>query len=48
MPKEIEDKLKREAQKKYPNDKEAQNRYIYGTLNKIEQDKSYRKKRRKK
>lgn len=36
MPKKIEDKLKREARKKFPNDKEKQNAYVYGTLTKIE------------
>lgn len=36
MPKEIEDKLKREAEKKFPDDKERQDRYVYGTLQRIE------------
>ena len=48
MPKELEDKLKREAKKKFPNDKERQDRYVYGTLNREKQDAAHRKKRRKK
>jgi len=32
MPKELEKKLKRQARKKFPGDKERQDRYVYGTL----------------
>lgn len=35
MPKMVEAKLKREAAQKFPNDKERQDRYVYGTLNKM-------------
>lgn len=34
MPKKMEKELKAEAKKKFPNDKERQNRYVYGTLQK--------------
>ena len=34
MPKELEKILKREAAKKFPGDKEKQDRYVYGTLRK--------------
>lgn len=47
MPKELEDKLKREAKKKFPNDKERQDRYVYGTLERHKQDEKHRQKRRK-
>lgn len=36
MPKKIESRLKREAAKKFPGDQERQDRYVYGTLNKLE------------
>jgi hypothetical protein len=39
MPKAIEDKLKREAEKKFPEDMERQNAYVYGTMQKIEENK---------
>jgi len=32
MPKELEEKLKKTARKKFPKDKERQDRYVYGTL----------------
>jgi len=32
MPKALEEKLKRQARKKFPGDKERQDRYVYGTL----------------
>lgn len=35
MPKKVERKLKREARKKYPGDKEKQDQYVYGTMNKL-------------
>lgn len=35
MPKQVEEKLRREAIRKFPNDKSRQNAYIYGTLRKI-------------
>ena len=34
MPKALEQKLKREAKKKFPKDKERQDAYVYGTLRK--------------
>ena len=34
MPKALEQKLKREAKKKFPKDKERQNAYVYKTLRK--------------
>lgn len=34
MPKKLEEKLKKKAQKMFPNDKEKQNAYVYGTLRK--------------
>lgn len=36
MPKELHDKLKKRAEQKFPGDKERQDKYIYGTLAKIE------------
>lgn len=32
MPKAVEDKLRREAEEKFPGDKERQDRYVYGTM----------------
>ena len=32
MPKTVEAKLRREAEKKFPGDTERQNAYVYGTL----------------
>lgn len=32
MPKVLEDKLRRIARKKWPGDKEKQDRFVYGTL----------------
>jgi hypothetical protein len=32
MPQMLENKLKAEARKKFPNDKERQDVYVYGTL----------------
>jgi len=34
MPKELERKLKAEARKKFPKNKERQDSYVYGTLRK--------------
>jgi hypothetical protein len=34
MPVELERKLREEAERKFPGDKERQQRYIYGTLRK--------------
>jgi len=34
MPKKLEKKLKEEAKKKFPKDKEKQDQYVYGTLRK--------------
>lgn len=39
MPKELHDKLKREASKKFPKDKERRDKYVYGTMNKIKKGK---------
>ncbi len=36
MPKEIEDKLKKEAEEKFPGDKRRQDTYVYGTMREIE------------
>ena len=35
MPEALERKLKVEAKKKFPKDKERQDRYVYSVLNKI-------------
>lgn len=35
LPAELERRLKAEARKKFPKDKERQDRYVYGTLNKL-------------
>lgn len=32
MPKWLERRLRREAKRRFPNDKERQDRYVYGTL----------------
>lgn len=34
MPKKMERELKKEAKKKFPKDRERQDRYIYGTMRK--------------
>jgi hypothetical protein len=34
MPKAVEEKLRKEAELKFPGDKKRQNAYIYGTLRK--------------
>ena len=34
MPKKMERELKAEAKKKFPGDKERQDKYVYGTLRK--------------
>jgi len=34
MPKKMEKELKAEARKKFPKDKERQDKYVYGTLRK--------------
>jgi hypothetical protein len=47
VPKEVEDRLKREAAEKFPGDKERQNAYVYSTLRKIEQRRGLHLKRRK-
>ena len=48
MPKELERKLRAQAKKKWPKDKERQDAYVYGTLRKIgwEPKRPKRKKRR--
>ena len=38
MPKALEDKLKAEARKKFPHDKERQDRYVYGTLARLKKE----------
>lgn len=47
MPKELEEKLKKEAAEKFPGDKERQDKYVYGTLANIEkkQEHGYFRKR---
>lgn len=35
MPKVIEEKLRKEAERKFPGNKQRQNAYIYGTLRKV-------------
>lgn len=35
MPTKVEAKLREEAKKKFPGDKERQNAYIFGTLRKL-------------
>lgn len=37
MPVKVEKELKKSAKKKFPKDKERQNKYVYGTLNKIKE-----------
>ena len=39
MPVKLEKDLKKAAKKKFPKDKERQNAYVYGTINKIEKKK---------
>lgn len=34
MPRAVEEKLRREAERKFPGNKQRQNAYIYGTLRK--------------
>mgnify|MGYP000102635357 FL=1 len=43
MPKALKRDLKRRARKKFPGDKDTQNAYVYGTLNKIESKKRVKK-----
>lgn len=38
MPAELEKRLKREAAKKFPGDSERQDRYVYGTLNRLKSE----------
>ena len=38
LPKALEDRLKREAAKKFPGDKDRQNRYVYGTLDRLKRE----------
>lgn len=35
MPKKLHTKLQKEAKKKFPKNTEQQNKYVYGTLNKL-------------
>jgi hypothetical protein len=35
MPKSLERKLRREARRKYPGNKDRQDAYVYGTMNKL-------------
>jgi len=35
MPKELHDKLKKRAVKKFPKDKKKQDAYVYGTMHKM-------------
>lgn len=47
MPKELEDKLKKEAEKKFPGDKPRQDHYVYGGIENIKKKQRRRKRRRK-
>ena len=38
MPKALENKLKKEASKKFPGDKERRNKYVFGTLNRLAEE----------
>lgn len=38
LPKQLEQRLKREAAKKFPGDEERQDRYVYGTMNKLKKE----------
>lgn len=38
MPKELEAKLKAEAERRWPGDEEHQDRYVYGTLAKLKKE----------
>lgn len=44
MPKKLERELKAEARKKFPGNKERQDRYVYGTLRKTDWKPSHQKK----
>ena len=35
MPRKVERRLRREAERKFPSDKEKQDAYVYGTMNKL-------------
>lgn len=35
MPSELENKLREQAEKKFPGDKERQDRYVYGALRRM-------------
>lgn len=35
MPKQVEASLRKEAEKKFPGDKQRQNAYIFGTMRKL-------------
>ena len=48
MPKKLEKELKAEARKKFPGDKERQDKYVYGTLRKTGWKPSTQKKATKK
>lgn len=39
MPVQMEKALKKQARKKFPKNKERQNAYVYGTINKVEKKK---------
>ena len=46
MPKKLERELKAEARKKFPGNKERQDKYVYGTLRKTGWKPSTQKKRK--
>jgi len=46
MPKKLERELKTEARKKFPGNKERQDKYVYGTLRKTGWKPSTQKKRK--
>lgn len=35
MPKKVERRLRKEAREKFPGDKEKQDHYVYGTMNRL-------------
>jgi len=46
MPKELEKKLKAQARKKFPKDKERQDKYVYGALRKTGWRPSHQKRKK--
>ena len=46
MPKAVEEKLKREAARKFPHDPERRRRYVYGTLENMKKKQARKRKPR--